>query len=142
MAPQQVFVFSSFIVFLVHCKNVQKSYYADMITMEKKQMHLLQTNCPCKSGESFDNCCNLILKDHSLAETPEKLMRSRYTAFVVQNADHLLRTWSEPHRPRTVEIDSGTIWVNLEIIDAKLPSPEQKIAHVSFIASFIQLISK
>ena len=96
------------------------------------------TDCPCNSRKSFENCCNPILKDHSLADTPEKLMRSRYTAFVVQNANHLLRTWSGSHRPHNIEMNNCTVWLNLEIIEVNLPSPEQKVGNVSFLASFIE----
>lgn len=95
-------------------------------------------DCPCHSGKSFENCCNPILKDHSFADTPEKLMRSRYTAFVVQNRDHLLRTWAEPHRPNTIEIDDSTVWINLEITEADPPLMDQNIGHVSYIASFLK----
>ena len=44
-------------------------------------------------------------------------MRSRYTAFVVGNAAHLLRTWHPATRPDDLALDPATTWRGLEIID-------------------------
>lgn len=44
-------------------------------------------------------------------------MRSRYTAFVDQDVEHLLRTWHPDTRPATLELDPDTRWRGLEIVD-------------------------
>ena len=44
-------------------------------------------------------------------------MRSRYTAFVVGNAAHLLRTWHPATRPDDLTLDPAATWHGLEIID-------------------------
>lgn len=49
------------------------------------------TTCPCGSGRSFDDCCGPILAGGP-APTAEALMRSRYTAFVRHDLDHVERT--------------------------------------------------
>ena len=49
------------------------------------------TACSCGSGLEFENCCGPIL-DGALAKTPEALMRSRYSAYVLGKMDHIDRT--------------------------------------------------
>ena len=45
-------------------------------------------------------------------------MRSRYTAFVVGDADYLLRTWAPETRPASLEInDHGEPFSRLVILD-------------------------
>ena len=52
--------------------------------------------CPCGSGESYADCCE---RYHRGAEpaSPELLMRSRYAAFVKQDAAYLFRTLHADH---------------------------------------------
>lgn len=38
-------------------------------------------NCPCGSDASFQMCCNPFIIQAKLPETPEQLMRSRYSAY-------------------------------------------------------------
>ena len=40
-----------------------------------------QTDCPCHSGLRYSACCEPFHQRAAIAETPEKLMRSRYAAF-------------------------------------------------------------
>jgi SEC-C motif-containing protein len=49
------------------------------------------------------------------APTAERLMRSRYSAFAVGDADYLLRSWHPDRRPARVELDGGDRWLGLEI---------------------------
>jgi SEC-C motif domain protein len=44
-------------------------------------------------------------------------MRSRYTAFVDHDVEHLLRTWHPTTRPASLELDADTRWRGLEIVD-------------------------
>ena len=36
--------------------------------------------CPCGSGKTYAACCKKIISGEKKAETPEELMRSRYSA--------------------------------------------------------------
>lgn len=47
--------------------------------------------CPCGSGLEFDRCCGPILAGQP-ASSAEALMRSRYTAFVRHDIDHIERS--------------------------------------------------
>lgn len=71
--------------------------------------------CPCGGGP-FATCCGPILDDASRATTPERLMRSRYTAFVRGDPGHLLRTWHPRTRPTEVAT-GGVEWTGLRILD-------------------------
>jgi SEC-C motif-containing protein len=55
-------------------------------------------------------------RGHSAAPTAELLMRSRYTAFAVGDADYLRATWHPDTRPRRVPLDPATSWTRLEVL--------------------------
>ena len=54
--------------------------------------------CPCCSGVAFTQCCEPVL-DGVAPSSPEALMRSRYTAYVRGDDDHLFRSWHPRTRP-------------------------------------------
>ena len=74
--------------------------------------------CPCGSGDRFDGCCRPILHG-APAPTAEKLMRSRYTAFVVGDARHLADSWHPRTRPAAIDLDPDLRWIGLEILAAE-----------------------
>jgi len=45
-------------------------------------------------------------------------MRSRYTAYALQNAQYLLDSWHASTRPESFHIDPYVQWIRLSIIDA------------------------
>ena len=63
-------------------------------------------------------------------------MRSRYSAFVVQDRDYLLRTWSAAHRPRAITFDRGTRWTGLQILARTGGSAFHTTGTVEFVARF------
>jgi SEC-C motif-containing protein len=42
-------------------------------------------------------------------------MRSRYSAFCLERADYLMRTWHPSTRPAEVTFDPGVKWLGLEV---------------------------
>ncbi|WP_262914002.1 YchJ family metal-binding protein [Polaribacter sargassicola] len=55
--------------------------------------------CPCNPSKSYDDCCKKAhLNIHSVT-TPEVLMRSRYSAFVMANIDYLQKSHHSKTRP-------------------------------------------
>jgi SEC-C motif-containing protein len=72
--------------------------------------------CPCGSGGRFDECCGPLLRGEP-APTAEKLMRSRYTAFVVGDARYLAETWHPGTRPRRLDLDPSLRWAGLEVTE-------------------------
>ena len=53
--------------------------------------------CPCSSGRSYKRCC-LRFHQGAPAPSPEALMRSRYSGFVVGAVDYLIAT-TDPDGP-------------------------------------------
>jgi SEC-C motif domain protein len=96
--------------------------------------------CPCgrlnRSRQSvvLADCCGRFI-DH-FEDTPapdaQSLMRSRYTAFVLQRADYLLATWHAGHRPAAIDFDPGVKWLGLEVRQHRLLDATH--AEVEFVA--------
>lgn len=93
--------------------------------------------CPCDSGVSFGRCCAPFHRGE-LAPTAERLMRSRYAAFVVGDVDYIVRTWHPRTRPETVSIDPELSWTGLRIIEAQAGGAADTTGEVEFTASFIE----
>lgn len=76
-------------------------------------------SCPCLSGRVLAQCC-LPYLEGAPAPTPEALMRSRYTAFVFGDEDHLFRTWHPRTRPRPPLCDPSVRWRGVEVLRAQV----------------------
>ena len=72
--------------------------------------------CPCLSGEVYGACCGPLHSGAAAAPTAERLMRSRFTAFVCHDASYLLRTWAASTRPASLEFDDDIRWTRLDIL--------------------------
>jgi SEC-C motif domain protein len=79
------------------------------------------TPCPCggvPKNASYSACCG---RYHAgalrlLAPTPEALMRSRYSAYVLRLRDYLIDTWHPSTRPSDLlRFDANDKWLGLEI---------------------------
>ncbi len=78
-------------------------------------------NCPCGSGITFQHCCQPYHLRTKTAPTAEALMRSRYAAFVVADADYLYETTHSSKRKNHskngyLSSAKNTKWLKLEII--------------------------
>ena len=78
--------------------------------------------CYCGNIISFARCCQAIISGKVTALTAEQLMRSRYSAYVVNNAVYLLATTHSTTRGNYTkeEIEkwaSSNQWIGLEIIE-------------------------
>jgi len=93
------------------------------------------TLCPCESGKPYQACCELLHKG-LVAPSAEMLMRSRYTAFVLQLEDYLLGTWHPETRPNSLGLaeDTPTKWLGLQIKRAENTS--ETTAVVEFVARY------
>ncbi|MGG7508943.1 YchJ family protein [Plantibacter sp. YIM 135249] len=74
------------------------------------------SRCPCLSGETYGACCGRFHRGDAVAPTAERLMRSRYSAFAVGDADYLLASWHRSTRPRTMDLDPSIRWFRLDIL--------------------------
>lgn len=89
-------------------------------------------DCPC-GGRRYADCCAPYLRREAWPPTAEALMRSRYTAFALADADYLLRTWHPRTRPDTLELDDRR-WLGLEVLDRVDGGPDDMMGIVGFVA--------
>ena len=61
-------------------------------------------------------------------------MRSRYSAFVLQQADYLRATWHVSTRPNTLDFELGARWLGLEVRSHHQTGPNS--AEVEFVARY------
>ncbi|WP_200912996.1 YchJ family protein [Arthrobacter sp. Leaf69] len=93
-------------------------------------------NCPCLSGEQYGDCCGRFHSGEAEASTAEQLMRSRYSAFVMLDAEYLLRTWHPETRPVALDLDPDMQWRRLDIIATTRGGPLDTEGTVEFKAHF------
>lgn len=95
--------------------------------------------CPCGTGETYESCCGKYHFGRTSAETAEKLMRSRYCAFVLRDGEYLLSTLADENRSgfnaNTVAQDK-TSWTGLEVINSVSGGILDQTGIVEFIANF------
>ncbi|MDE0546787.1 YchJ family metal-binding protein [Microbacterium sp. C7(2022)] len=73
--------------------------------------------CPCGTQATFGECCAPLHRG-AVAPSPERLMRSRYSAFVVGNARYLADTWHPRTLPDDLVLDPDQRWEGLEVSEA------------------------
>lgn len=95
--------------------------------------------CACGSGKSADACCLPIMQGIQQAQTAEQLMRSRYTAYVMENSEYLLHSWHSSTRPQTLSLKPGEVnWVGLTVGKIQAGQPGDRKGEVEFVASYEQ----
>jgi len=90
-------------------------------------------SCPCGGGK-YATCCEPYHRG-AVAETAEKLMRARYSAFVKGEWEFVHRTWDERTRPSLADLqrdDSGK-WLGLEV---RRHTEQGDQASVEFVARY------
>ena len=99
--------------------------------------------CPCGSGSDFDECCGPIIKGATPASTPEALMRSRFTAYVHGDLDHIENTHAKEasdlfNRSAAESTAKSVKWISLEINDTTGGGEGDDTGTVEFAARFKQ----
>ena len=95
--------------------------------------------CPCgRTGpkghlQAFDGCCGPLHAGQA-APDAERLMRSRYSAFVQGDVPYLLATWHSTQRPAELTLEKGGKWLGLEIKQHRVTGADT--AEVEFVARF------
>ncbi|NVN86640.1 MAG: zinc chelation protein SecC [Rhodopseudomonas sp.] len=67
--------------------------------------------CLCCSGLDYDQCCGPLLAGIRPAASPLALMRSRYTAFALNNFDYIYET-TDPERRDLFDHDTNRDWMS------------------------------
>jgi len=99
------------------------------------------SQCPCGSNKDFTACCGPILDGSAKADTPEALMRSRYTAHVMGNYQHVADTHA-PEIRSTYNVSAAkaqnkdTEWVGLEIRETTGGGTDDETGTVLFTARY------
>jgi SEC-C motif-containing protein len=105
-------------------------------------MGALTAPCPCGRTDTrgralpLAQCCGRYLSDVTGTPAPdaESLMRSRYTAYVLNDVAYLLATWHRSTRPATLDPEPGTKWLGLEVRDHRVMDATH--AEVEFVARY------
>ncbi|MDT8338068.1 MAG: YchJ family protein [Sulfurimonas sp.] len=80
--------------------------------------------CYCGSKKEFNGCCEPFLKGNSKPLTPEELMRSRYSAYVLGNVEYIINTTAKENRHSEdaaliEEFSKAVSWLKLDVLQAK-----------------------
>lgn len=100
-----------------------------------------EDTCPCKSGKTFGECCGPIISGEKKAETPEALMRARYSSYVTGDVLFLKSSATEEVQAEFDEAASkawsaAAEWHGLEIISTEKGGPKDNEGVVEFRALY------
>lgn len=114
--------------------------FVSFMSLSKLPSHELPESllCPCGLNKLFGQCCQPYLVGKLHAKTPEKLMRSRYSAYALGGyGDYLLATWWPATAQGLSAIDlseKSLIWQRLDILN-KMQQGDTGV--VEFKATFL-----
>ena len=73
--------------------------------------------CPCFSGFPFGECCGPYLERLAMPDSAAALMRSRFSAFQLKDAEYLKATWDAIKRPKHLDFEKDErLWSSLDIL--------------------------
>jgi SEC-C motif-containing protein len=84
-------------------------------------------NCFCGNQSTFEKCCQPIISGKTEAQNAEELMRSRFSAYVIEDYPYILQTYASQQRSgltvsQLADSAQGTQWLNLQVL-AHHPKP-------------------
>jgi SEC-C motif-containing protein len=94
--------------------------------------------CPCGTGLPYADCCGRLHQRTATAATAEQLMRSRYSAFAVGDAEYLVTTWHTATRPGALDLDDDVRWTGLDVLGTTGGSLLAAEGTVEFRASYLR----
>lgn len=97
--------------------------------------------CPCQSKQPYAQCCEPFITGQMRPQTPEQLMRSRYTAYTQANITYIKDTMRGKalegfNEASAKQWAQDVKWLGLEVIHA--PQAQAAKGFVEFIARFEQ----
>ncbi len=95
--------------------------------------------CPCLSQQTYELCCGPFINGTARPQTPEQLMRSRYTAYTQANMEYIGATMqgqaAKGFDPEQMRLWAQSVeWLGLEVIQA--PKAQATRGIVEFIARY------
>ena len=109
---------------------------ANTASHEQLMRQSLEKTCPCGSEFPLAACCAPFIRGLGLPPTATATMRSRYTAFVLNNRDYLLDTWHASTRPNGLLMDTDRQWLGLSIKLTEAGDAGDASGLVEFVARF------
>ena len=112
--------------------------------------------CPCRAGSRagfragmragpsrgtarhpncYGDCC-APLHQGGAAPTAEALMRSRYSAFVLEDRDYLFASWHPTTRPERIDFDPDKRWLGLTVRAVVAGGDSDDLGTVEFVARY------
>jgi len=97
------------------------------------------TDCPCGSKEPFKNCCQPFIQKTSNPITAEQLMRSRYSAYTIKDAQYIFDTYANKSQKEQSITDikvwaNEVNWLRLDVLEGNSTAhPDQ----VTFVALYL-----
>lgn len=85
---------------------------------------LPELSCPA-CGTSYQQCCAPLHSGVATADTPEALMRSRYSAYALGLYDYIVATYVTAERVKLTVNDiatssAQTTWIGLQVLNSKI----------------------
>ncbi len=95
--------------------------------------------CPCCSNAEYERCCGPIISGVP-AQTPEALVRSRYTAFFMRNLDYVSRTHAREIRDDFNRAEAERLAEDCQFRGLRIHSAREMddTAEVEFVVQFYQ----
>ena len=93
-------------------------------------------NCPCGSPKTLADCCLPYIEQLKEAPTAEALMRSRYSAFVLNNESYLRFSWHPDTCPKNIHLHEETKWLGLSIKSTENGQEMDNTGCVVFVARY------
>lgn len=98
---------------------------------------IMNMNCPCGSDKDYKKCCGYFHEKTGYPSTAEALMRSRYSAYVLNKEKYLLYTWHKSKRPELLNLKvDGFKWLELQILSKKAGEENDFTGVVEFKAKY------
>lgn len=88
--------------------------------------------CPCGSNLPYHSCCELLHKGQE-AISPDALMRSRYSAFVLHDIEYLLQSWHPSTRPEALQLDEGSQWLKLSVLGSEQQESKGRVHFKAYV---------
>lgn len=101
---------------------------------------MAEQECPCESGQPYQQCCGQYIENELAAPTPEALMRSRYTAYTQANIDYIEATMrgkalTHFNKDNAKEWARQITWIYLKVLKVDY-IPGENHGQVEFIAKY------
>lgn len=104
-------------------------------------MNIPEIPCYCCSNKNFETCCAPYLNKSVYPDTPEALMRSRYSAFVLKDITYIEETMRGKALQKA-DLEQTRLWLDcvdwkgLRVIESKKLGSDTGLVH--FIAEYEQ----